>query len=72
MKWLGILLIAAGLVAFAMPAIVFLRKGKPPETSTREAMLNKADPVSFAPMLGVMFLSVGGALLVAGAITNKK
>lgn len=72
MKTLGIVLIVAGLVGFAMPVVDFLLRGKPPEDQTGEAVRRKVNAISFGPMLGVMFLSVGGAILVAGAITGKK
>mgnify|MGYP001062311939 CR=1 FL=1 len=68
MKTLGIVLIVTGVVAFAMPVVGFLLKGKPQE----EVAEKKMDPLSLGPMLGVMFLSVGGGILVAGAITGKK
>jgi hypothetical protein len=72
MKTLGIVLIVAGVVSFAMPVVGYLAKGKPSPAGSGEVVTNKTDPLSFGPMLGVMFVSVGGGILVAGAITNKK
>jgi hypothetical protein len=72
MKALGIVLIVAGVVAFAMPVAKFLLEEKPADSAAREAAANKIDLISFAPLLGVTFLAVGGAMLVAGAITGKK
>jgi len=71
MKVLGIVLIVAGLVAFAMPVVNFLLKDKPSAVRSDETA-KKIEPVSFAPLMGVTFLSIGGAILVAGAITGKK
>lgn len=72
MKTLGIVLIVAGVVSFAMPVIGFLVRGKPPEAPADKVVEKKMDPLSLGPMIGVMFLSVGGGILVAGAITGKK
>ena len=72
MKILGIVLIVAGLVAFAMPVVSFLLTDKPSEARSRQTVAKTIEPVSFAPLMGVTFLSIGGAILVAGAITGKK
>ena len=72
MKALGIVLIVAGLVAFALPVVSFLLREKPADASSREVAAKNVGPVSFAPLMGVTFLSIGGALLVAVAITGKK
>lgn len=72
MKTLGIVLIVAGVVAFAMPVAKFLFEEKPVDPAAREAAAKKVSLISFAPLLGVTFLAVGGAILVAGAITGKK
>jgi uncharacterized membrane protein HdeD (DUF308 family) len=70
MKTLGILLLVAGVVALAMPVVSFLLADKPAQSRASDP--KRVEPVSFAPLLGVTFLSVGGAILVAGAITGRK
>ena len=72
MKTLGIVLIVAGVVSMAMPLVSFLLKGKPQEAAVGEKVTKKIDAASFGPILGVMFLSVGGGILVARVITNNK
>lgn len=72
MKTLGILLVVLGLVAFAFPVVSFVRKEKVLDIGPVEVTAKKRETVSFAPLLGVTFLAVGGAILVAGAITGKR
>lgn len=72
MKVLGIVLVVTGLVAFALPVANFLLGEKPADAPAREAAAKRVGPLSFAPLMGVTFLSIGGAILVAGAITGKK
>jgi len=70
-KILGIILIVLAVVCFAWPAITFTRREKVFEAGPVQATVKKQETVSFSPMLGVMFLAVGGGLLVASAITKK-
>jgi hypothetical protein len=70
-KTLGIVLIVVGIVSMAMPAVSSLLNGKSKETAPK-TVERKVSFTSFGPILGVMFLSVGGGILVARVITNSK
>lgn len=72
MKALGIILVVMGVLALAFPAIRLVRKEKVVDIGPVEVAVKKHETVSFAPLLGVTFLAVGGAILVAGAITGKR
>jgi hypothetical protein len=72
MKTLAIILLVLGFLVFAFPVISFVRKEKVLDIGPVEVVAKKHEMVSFAPLLGVTFLAVGGAILVAGAITGKR
>lgn len=72
MKALGIILVVLGILALAFPVIRLAWKEKVVEIGPVELAVKKHETVSFAPLLGVTFLAVGGAILVAGAITGKR
>jgi hypothetical protein len=72
MKTLGIILVVLGVLALAFPVIKLAWKEKVVEIGPVELAVKKHETVSFAPLLGVTFLAVGGAILVAGAITGKR
>ena len=72
MKTLGILLIVIGLLAFVLPVIPFTRKEKILDIGPIEAVAEKKESLSLSPLLGVSALAVGGALVVAACVTQKK
>ena len=72
MKFLGILLIVLGILAMVVPSISFTRKEKALDIGPIEVVTKKPESFSFGPLMGITFLAVGGAILVAGAITGKK
>ena len=72
MKILGIILIVIGLLALALPAITFTRKEKILDIGPIEAVAEKKESLPLSPLLGVSALAVGGALVVAAYVTQKK
>lgn len=72
MKTLGIILLVAGVLALAFPAISHFRKEKISDAGSAGVVAKKHETISLAPLMGVTFLAVGGAILVAGAITGKR
>jgi len=71
-KTLGIILLVAGFLALAFPAISFVRKEKVLDIGPVEVVAKKHETISLAPLMGVAFLAIGGAILVAGVITGKR
>ena len=71
MKILGVILIVLAVVMFAWPAITLTRREKVLEVGPLQATVKKQETVSFSPLLGTMFLAVGGGLLVAAAVFKK-
>lgn len=72
MKALGVGLIVIGIIALFLPLISFTKKEKLFEVGPVKAVVEKKETLPLSPLLGVSALAVGGALLVAGAITSKK
>jgi|GEM_PF-6683452 hypothetical protein len=70
MKVFGVVFLVAGLLAFAAPVVGFLLEDGSARREAQEE--RKVGFLTFAPLLGVALLSVGGGLLVAEAITGKK
>ena len=71
MKVLGIILVVLAMITFAWPAMTFTRREKVLEVGPLQATVQKHETVSFSPLLGMTFLAVGGALILAAVITKK-
>lgn len=73
MKVLAVVLVVAGLLAMIVPGVVQTRPERGRESDRKESRMNPSSVmISVLPLMGVTFLAVGGAILVAGVITRKK
>lgn len=71
MKALGIALIIAGILAFALPYITFTKKEKVLDIGPIEAVAEKQESVPVSPIVGGVLLLAGAGLIIA-TMTGKR
>ncbi len=71
MKPLGIALIIAGILAFALPYITFTKKEKVIDIGPIEAVAEKQESIPVSPIVGSVLLLAGAGITIA-AMSGKK
>jgi uncharacterized membrane protein HdeD (DUF308 family) len=71
MKVLGIVLIVAGIVAFALPYIPFTKKEKVLDIGPIEAVTEKQERLPVSPIVGGVLLLAGAGLTIAAMKTRS-
>jgi hypothetical protein len=66
MRILGIILIVAGVIAFALPYVTFTKKEKVLDIGPIEAVAEKKESVPVSPIVGGVLLLAGAGLVIAG------
>jgi len=70
MKPLGIALIIAGLLAFALPYIPFTKKEKVLDIGPIQAVAEKQERIPVSPIVGGVLLLAGAGIVVAAMKTR--
>lgn len=71
MKALGIILIVAGILAFALPYITFTKKEKVLDIGPIEAVTEKQERLPVSPIDGGVLLLAGAGLTIAAMKTRS-
>jgi drug/metabolite transporter (DMT)-like permease len=71
MRTLGIILIVVGVLAVALPYIPFTQREKVLDIGPIEAVKEEKKTLPISPIVGVVAVAGGAALVIAGAVRNK-
>ncbi|MDX2082243.1 MAG: hypothetical protein SFU53_15775 [Terrimicrobiaceae bacterium] len=66
MRVLGIVLIVAGIAAFVLPYIPFTEREKVVDIGPIEAVAEREERIPVSPIIGVVLVAAGAAVIVAG------
>jgi uncharacterized membrane protein YidH (DUF202 family) len=70
MKALGIILIIAGILAFALPYVTFTKKEKVLDIGPIEAVAEKQERLPVSPIVGGILLLAGAGITIAAMKTR--
>lgn len=71
MRTLGIILIIAGVLAFALPYVTFTKKEKVLDIGPIEAVAEKQENVPVSPIVGGVLLLAGAGIVIASVVSKK-
>ena len=71
MRTLGIILIVAGILAFALPYFTFTTKEKALDLGPLEVVTEKKENVPVSPIVGGVLLLAGAGIVIASAVGKK-
>ena len=71
MKGLGIILIVCGVLLMGSAVVSLFDKGEKPATRQLAIRADNGETMAILPLLGVVSLALGGALVTAYYITKK-